>query len=189
MVMPGVTIRKVSEKRASFGLACLLSVPGDQHGHDNGLAGTGRHLECRARQTGVRGVVRFTYRVLDPGVAVFPCHLGDVDRSFKGFILAEEQFFLAAGIGPIGDQAGGGRRDADIAARAPQSDASPDIVNKLVFFDPVLRPFGIELKLLGPLLLWSGDGNEIRADTAAVNLLVRYSLVGKPEMAGRLDEW
>ena len=38
--------------------ALVERVPGDEHGHDDGLAGAGGHLERHARQAGVRGVVR-----------------------------------------------------------------------------------------------------------------------------------
>ena len=93
-------------------------VPGDEHGHDDGLAGAGGHLEGRARQAGVRGVVRLAERVLDPGIAVLLGDLGDVDGGFEGFDLAEEELLLAVGVGPVGEQAGGGGRHADVAALA-----------------------------------------------------------------------
>ena len=47
----------------------------------------------------------------------------------------------------------GSRRHTNIAALAPQCDAATDIVDELVFFDAILRPFRAELKLFGPLLL------------------------------------
>ena len=65
-------------------------MPGDEHGHDDSLAGAGGHLERRARQAGVRCVVRLANRVFYPGIAVFLSHLGNVDGGFEGFVLAEE---------------------------------------------------------------------------------------------------
>ena len=96
--MPGVTIRKVSEKRASCGSGELVErLPGDEHRHDDGLAGAGRHLEGDARQAGVRRVVRLAQVVLDPGVAVLPRDLGEVDGRLEGLDLAEEERLVARG--------------------------------------------------------------------------------------------
>jgi hypothetical protein len=41
-------------------------------------------------------------------------------------------------------------RYADVAAIAPQRDASANLVDKPVFFDTVLGPFGVEDLLLLP---------------------------------------
>ena len=79
-------------------------LPGDEHGHDDGLARAGRHLECSAGQARVRGVVRFAERVLNPGVAEFFGNLGDIDGGFEGLDLAEEELLLAARIGPVVEQ-------------------------------------------------------------------------------------
>ena len=49
--MPGVTIRKASEKRAILRVGQLVErLPGDEHRHHYGLAGAGRHLEGDAVQ-------------------------------------------------------------------------------------------------------------------------------------------
>ena len=80
-------------------------LPGDEHGHDDRLAGAGGHLERDARQAGVRGVVGLADVVLDPGVAVLLGDLGDVDDRFEGFDLAEEELPLAVGVGPVFEQA------------------------------------------------------------------------------------
>ena len=54
IVMPGVTIRNVSENRAVLRVGQLVQrLPGDQHGHDDGLAGAGRHLEGDAAEPGL----------------------------------------------------------------------------------------------------------------------------------------
>ena len=65
--------------------------------------------------------------VLDPGVAVLLGDFGDVDGGFEGFDLAEEELLLAVGVGPVLEQARGGRRDADVAALAPERDAAADV--------------------------------------------------------------
>ena len=49
--MPGVTTRNRLAKRASFGVMTLLiGLPRDEHGHHDGLAGAGRHLQRHPRQ-------------------------------------------------------------------------------------------------------------------------------------------
>ena len=80
-------------------------LPGDEHGHDDRLAGAGRHLERDAGQAGVRRVVGLAELVLDPGVAVLLGDLGDVDGGFQGLDLAEEELRLAVGVGPVFEQA------------------------------------------------------------------------------------
>ncbi len=104
--MPGVTIRKVSEKRASCGLASLLSVC-----QAMSIAMTTVLPEPVAILNAMRGRPGFEVslaarsRVLDPGIAVFLGDLGDVDGGFEGFDLAEEELLLAVGIGPVVEQA------------------------------------------------------------------------------------
>ena len=73
-------------------------------------------LKASRGQAGVGRVVGFAEVVLDPGVAELLGDLGDVDGRFEGLDLAEEELLLAVGIGPVFEQAGGGRRDADVAA-------------------------------------------------------------------------
>ena len=120
--MPGVTIRKVSEKRASCGLARLLSAC-----QAMSMAMTTVLPEPVAILKAIRGRPGFDVsfasrsRVLNPGVAVFLRHLGDVDGGFERFVLAEEELLLAVGIGPVGKQACGGGRHADVAALAPHA--------------------------------------------------------------------
>jgi hypothetical protein len=41
--------------------------------------------------------------------------LGDIDRGFESFVLAEEKPLLAAAVGPVGNQLRGGMGDADVA--------------------------------------------------------------------------
>ena len=72
-------------------------LPRDKHGHHDGLAGAGGHFQGHAGQAGVRRVVRLAEPVLNPGVAVFPGHLDDVDGRFQGLDLTEEQLLLAVG--------------------------------------------------------------------------------------------
>lgn len=78
--------------------------------------GSGRHLQCKSREAGVRRVVCRSQIVLDPAVAVLARDLGDVDRRFDGFDLTEEQLLVALFVRPIGKQARCRARNADIPA-------------------------------------------------------------------------
>ncbi len=94
--MPGVTMRNVSENRASCGLASLLSVcQAMSMAMTTVLPEPVAIFKASAEQAGVRRVVGLAEPVLNPGVAVFPRHLGDVDGRFQGFDLAEEELLLA----------------------------------------------------------------------------------------------
>jgi len=52
-----------------------------------------------------------------------------------------------------------------------------NIVDQFVFFDSVLRPFCIELKLLRPFFLRLGDRHKIGAGAAAFYFFIRDSLI------------
>lgn len=162
--------------------ALIQGVPGDEHGHDHGFAGAGRHLEGGTRQAGIRGAIRIPKRVFDPAVAVLLCCLGEVNGCFERLILAEEDLLFAGGIGPVCNQAGGGRRHAGISAFAPHADPSPNFIHKLILFYPVLRPLRIKTKLKASLLLRSGDGHEIGAGPALLDNLIGNAVVVKAEM-------
>ena len=100
MVMPGVTIRNASEKRASCGLASLFSVcQAMSIAMTTVLPRAGRHLEGDAEELWVGIGVGLAQVVVDPGVAVFLGDLGDVDERFEGLDLAEEQPPAAVGSG------------------------------------------------------------------------------------------
>ena len=69
--MPGVTIRKVSEKRASCGLASLLSVcQAMSMAMTTVLPEPVAILKAMRGRPGFERVVRLAELVLDPGVAV-----------------------------------------------------------------------------------------------------------------------
>jgi hypothetical protein len=62
-----------------------------------------------------------------------------------------------------------------------------DAVNVLVFFDTVLRPFGIKGKLLGfAFLLNAGNRNKIRTDSTGLDYIIRYPIFRETEMLRRL---
>ena len=169
--------------------ALIERVPSDQHGHHYRLARAGSHLERRARQAGVRCIVRLAYRVLDPRISVLLRHLSDVDGRFEGFVLAEEELLLAVRIDPVSKQPRSGWSHAQVATNSPQGNTATDVVDQLVLFDPILRPLGFELKLLGAFLLRLGDGHEIRTGSATVNNFICDALVAELEMAVGLVEW
>ena len=72
-----------------------------------------------------------------------------------------------------------------MATLAPDLNTPSNIVDQLVLFDAVLRPFRIELELRLAFFTGLGDGDEVGAYTATPNDLVSDSLIGELEMLGR----
>ena len=66
-------------------------LPGDQHGHHEGLARAGCHLEGDTVQEWVGVLVGCSQAVFDPGVAVLAGDLGQVDGGLQRLDLAEEE--------------------------------------------------------------------------------------------------
>ena len=71
----------------------------------------------------------------------------------EGFNLTEEELPLAFRLGPILEELARRRRYAKISTFAPQADVLADAVDDLVLLDAVLRPFGVESKLLAVFLV------------------------------------
>src|ERR1035441_3026911 len=139
-------------------------LPSDEHGHDDVLAAAGGHLAGDAIQEGVGVFVGAANLVFDPGVALALRHLGEVDEGFEGFDLAEEQFLVAIGAGPILKKLGGGAGDAGkalIAEIAPLLHPSADLVDEFVLLNAILGPLGFKIELILALLLGLGNGDEI----------------------------
>ena len=80
-------------------------LPGDEHGHDNRLAAAGGHFVSDAGQAGVGRVVGGSQVVFDPGIAILPCDLVQVDGGFERLDLAEEQLVLTLGVAPVLEEA------------------------------------------------------------------------------------
>jgi hypothetical protein len=64
-------------------------LPGDEHGHDHGLAAARGHFRGDAEQAGVGVLVGLANLVLDPVVAVLPSDLSDIDERLERLDLAE----------------------------------------------------------------------------------------------------
>ncbi len=109
-------------------------LPGDEHGHDHGLARFGRHLERDPGQPGVvRGVLRID--LLAPVAVTVPARdLREEDRGLRGFPLAEQHSIFAFGAGPVLQEFPARRRRAVVAALAPQVDIATKLVDHRVAF-------------------------------------------------------
>jgi len=162
-------------------------LPGNEHRHDDGLSGAGRHLEGHARQAGIRRVVGGPQIVVDPGVSVLSRHFSNVDGGFGGLDLTEEQRLVAARTRPVREEPRRHAGDADITALPPRVHALPDSIDHRVGLDPVVRPLGFELKLLA-LLLRAWNRYEMGAGPAAGQNLVGDAFGAKLEMTGGFDE-
>ena len=162
-------------------------MPGDEHGHNDGLTGACRHLERDSWQSGVRSVIAITKVVLDPRVAVSLRDFHDVDGRLECFDLAKEKFSNTIRIVPIRKQSAGRRRYADVAALTPLPHAPADLVDEFVFLDTVFGPLGFKGKLAGALLLRFSNGYEIRTSAPLINDVVGNSFIAEPEVARRFD--
>ena len=162
-------------------------LPGDQHGHDHGLAAAGGHLAGDAEQAGVGVLVDRAEVVLDPGVAVLLGDLGDVDQRFQGLDLAEEQ---PAGRGRVGasiQQPGGGAASRrGVAALAPELHRAADVVDRLVFLDAVCGPL-VRRRAASSFPFFRGWAMGMKYGlSAGLDDLVGDALVVEAEMALRL---
>src|SRR5262249_38291988 len=108
------------------------------------------------------------------------------------FDLAKEQAPLAVGPRPVFQQRPSDRRNAGIAAIAPERYAAADEIDVIVFLRPVLSPERIEGELLG-FLLRGGNGNEVTAWPASVGNRVGNAVFVEKEiplrhLEGRIDD-
>ena len=160
-------------------------LPGDEHGHDDGLAGAGRHLERDAVEPGVARLAVLAELVLDPGLAVAG-DLGQEDRGLEGLDLAEEERLLPVGRRPVGEELAGDRGDAGVAGCPPGVDVLADPVDEVVVGHPLADPVAGQAELGAALRLGLGDRDEVRAPPAALGDLVRDPVVVEVEMPRRL---
>ena len=161
-------------------------MPGDDHGHDNGLAGACRHLERNAVQQGIGSGVGCAKVFANPGVAAVG-KFGEVDGGFEGFDLAEEEAALAVGTLPVFEQGAGGVGDAVVIAETPLGDGIADIVDELVFLLAVAGRFGFEDELfLAGSLARRRNGNEITGKPAGFDDFVGDAVVAEVEVTSWL---
>jgi hypothetical protein len=163
-------------------------LPGDEHGHDNGFAASSRHFAGNAVKSRVGIGVRSLDLVFKPGVALLLRHFGQIDEGFDGFDLAEEKTVLTLEARPVLEKLRGHARDSEVAVLTPLLHPAADLIDELVFFNAILCPFGIKLKLFA-FLLGRGNRDEIGTGAPLGNDLIRNPLVGEPEMPFRLLEW
>ncbi len=127
-------------------------LPGDEHGHDDGLAAAGGHLAAQAVEgAAVAGHV-------DAGLAGRG-RFGQPDERFDGFELAEEEAQLALlWVVPVGQQAAADARRAGVARLAPGLHPRPNLVHQ--------RDFDEHPGVVGPLRTVGGD--QVAGRAAAV---------------------
>lgn len=99
-------------------------LPGDEHGHDDGLAGAGRHLAA------VSGEAAAVALDIDPGL-FRGWRLGEPDERFDGLELAEEEGHASPFlVPPVLEEAAGDAGDAGVTGLPPSPDAGPDPVDE-----------------------------------------------------------
>ncbi len=163
------------------------SLPGDKHRHDHGLAAARGHLEGDAVEAGVSNLAVLAELVLDPGLAVAG-NLTEEDRGLEGLDLAEEERLLAAGLGPVGQQVAGDRRDAGVSGAPPGADMLAHAVDEVVVERLLRGEVAGQRELRAAPRLGLGDRAEVGAAATAVGDLVGDAIVVEPEMARRLAE-
>ena len=132
-MIPGVTIEELVAEAAVLRVGRLVErLPGDEHRHEDGLAGTGRHLEGEARQAAVVCSFSCADDVERLGVADLLGGLRQVDRGLGGLDLAEEQPALAVLGAPVVEQVARRRRDVRVLLRPPAFNGLADLVDDLV---------------------------------------------------------
>ena len=160
-------------------------VPGDDHPHDRGLAGAGRHLARQSIQARIGLGVGHLKLLLEPVGGDF----GQVDQGLHGFTLAEEQPPRPRRFAPVEKQALCLRRDAPLAGRqgSPLVHMLANFVDQGVRCD--LGAVLVEQSKLGLLRAaptGGGDGNDLDAFAAPLQLHARRLAVGvKFVMTGR----
>jgi len=168
-------------------------LPRDEHGHEDRLAAARSHLEGDAIEPGVGFLVGLANLVLDPGVPGFSSDLRQIDGGLHCLDLAEEQLVLTVRVSPVFEQptcgSGGSWR---VIPFTPELHTGTDSVDGVVFFKAILRPLGVKLELLAPLL-GPRNRNEVPTGPPSLDDLVGDTLVGEPEMAqrfhkGRIDD-
>ena len=124
-------------------------LPGDEHCHDSSLAGSSRHLQCPAFESGV-GIVAGVSQAIEYVPSCSPliwCDFGQPYDRFECFDLAEEWPLSVEVVGtPMLQQLAGSVCDTPIVwigQFAPLVDMQADIVDALCRL--VLLPFVGEL--------------------------------------------
>ena len=148
--MPGVTTRKASVKRASCGLASLLSAcQAMSIAMTTVLPAPVAILSAMRGRPGLDASFASSQLVRDPGVAVLAGDLGEVDGRLQRLDLAEEERrFSRSGSVQYSSRRRRRWRDAGVAALAPEVDPPADLVDEPVLFDAVVGPLGVEGELL-----------------------------------------
>ena len=163
--------KRVREARILRLRELIESLPGNQHGHDNGFPRAGRHFECNAGQSRVGGVIGCAKIVFHPGVTVFLGDFGEVNRGFEGLDLAEEELVFPLGVRPVFQETACCRGDAGVIPLSPHAHTMPNAVDQLAVLLPVLGPLRVDLELF-PALSRAGYGDKVGAEPPAFDDLV-----------------
>ena len=112
----------------------------DNHRHHDGLASSGRKLECESIGSGVRVLIVFLEIVDDPVLTEFLRNFVYVNKCLERFYLAEEKFVLPGIVRPILKQVLRRLRYARIPAFSPRSYQRSYLVDEFVLLEPFTTP-------------------------------------------------
>jgi hypothetical protein len=120
--------------------AAVAERPGDEHGHDDGLAGAGGHLAAEAGEGTEVVIGREVFEVDEVDVgglgiearpATTETDLGEMDDGLDGFELAEEEAAGAVVAPPPAEEFFGDGGGAFVAALAPALDVGAEAVDEV----------------------------------------------------------
>ncbi len=128
----------------------VYGLPGDDHGHHDGLPGPGGHLDGCPRQA---VVVDAVLRVEAPAVVGGVVPAGDLsqeDHCLGRLTLAEQHRLVARGRpgSPVREQLSGVGRHAVPVARPPELDLAAAVVDQRVLLPPLASHVEVQLKHL-----------------------------------------
>ena len=163
-------------------------LPGDEHRHQDGLAGARGHLEREPRQPAVVDGVLGADDIERLRVARLLGGLGQVDKGLGCLELAEEKAAITVFGAPMVDQVAAGRRDMRVVLDPPPLDRLADLVDDLIGLLTRRSPERVH-RQLRRRLLWPSDRNEeLRGSAAWEDLAGDLTVIRGREMARRLVE-
>ena len=172
--------KSLREARVAWGDMLVHSLPGDEHGHDDSLAGSGGHLESDPRKPEVEIVVEGFDAFAPVGVGVATCDLVQEDRNLGSLALTEEHTLLPVRVRPMQQQLAGHRRDPLVALPPPLVDLTTKFVDQAVCLALFRSALELQFLLERSVGTLPGlrDWNERLARPTAVD-----DLAGWPELA------
>lgn len=177
---------KIGGKPLIVGIGEFIEAhPRDEHGHDDGFAAACGHFEGEAIKQRIVSLLRFVEQFFAELIAERGCYFREINCSFEGFELTEEEPLFAFFAAPMFEQVFGASFDVEIAALAPDGHLGAQAIDEgdLAFF------FGVdacEFELLAFFGL--GDGDEVAGGAPPIEDRVGDAFLGEGEVPSGFGE-